>query len=186
MEPETTPQISQTPAELPLSVVQRGEVGRLINELAALDESLLQLGLRRSGSPVALPKTSRLLEQTAQLNKLNLLQTADRQRLQSFLTAVREKAPVLHISFSVDPTPVFLEKLITWLRREIHPQVLLSIGLQPNLGAGCALRSTNKYFDFSLRQAFGRKSNLLKTALTPAPAVTPPAPAAPVPGGSHG
>jgi F0F1-type ATP synthase delta subunit len=159
-----------------MTVIQPTEVGRLIQELKVIDESLLQLGLRHSGAAVQLPKTSWLLEQTAQLNKLNLLQTADRHQLQTFLNGVREHAPVLHISFSADPSPAFLEKLITWLRHEINPQVLLSIGLQPNMGAGCTVRSTNKYFDFSLRQDFARKHGLLKAALsTPVP-----------PGGSSG
>jgi hypothetical protein len=160
------PDTTKPAATLPITVIQPAEVGRLIQELKAIDESLLQLGLRRSGTAVQLPKTSWLLEQTAQLNKLNLLQPADRHQLQAFLNDVRECAPVLHFSFSADPSRAFLEKLITWLRHEINPQVLLSIGLQPNMGAGCTVRSTNKYFDLSLRQDFNRKRGLLKAALS--------------------
>ena len=154
-------------AQLPLAVMRLADVGRLIRELGQIDESLLQLGLRESGAPVQLPKTTRLLEQTARLNGFNLLQTEERKALSKLLEDLRSQAPVLHLSFSTDPPPVFLEKLIDWLRREIHPQALLNIGLQPNIGAGCVLRTTNKYFDFSLRQDFERKRDLLKAALTP-------------------
>jgi hypothetical protein len=35
------------------------------------------------------------------------------------------------------------------------------VGLQPNLGAGSILRTTNKLFDLSLRQDFARKRDIL-------------------------
>lgn len=157
-----------TSAELPLAVIQAADIGRLSRELSAVDENLLQLSLRQGGDPVQFPKTSRLLEQVARLNGMNLMQAEDRKQLLGLLAAISRDAPVLHMSFSVDPTPAFLEKLITWMRREIHPQILLSIGLQPTIGAGCVVRSTNKQFDFSLRQDFLRKRDLLKAALAAA------------------
>jgi hypothetical protein len=150
---------------LPVQVSSPVDVGRLLRELEQLDEALLQLGLRTGGNSVEAPRTSRLLDQTAQLNNVNLLLPPDRALLRRFLTAVRTKAPVLNMSFSADPTPVFLEKLMTWLRREIHPELLLSVGLQPTIGAGCVVRTTNKYFDFSLRQDFIKKRDLLLAAL---------------------
>ncbi len=154
-------------AKLPVLVFSPADLGRLIRELELLDEALLQLSLRPGGKEVKLPKTTRLLDQTAQLNKLNLLQEADRQWLEKSLGAVKGKAPVLHISFSVEPSAAFLEKLLTWLRREIHPLVLVTIGLQPTLGVGCVVRGTNQYFDFSLREAFAKKRHLLLSSLTP-------------------
>ncbi len=162
------PSQSLAQISLPALVVSRVDVGRLLRELEAIDEQLLQLGLRHSGAATQLPKTSRLLEETAELNKCNLLQADDRHQLRQLLETVRQRAPLLHVSFSADPSPVFLGKLVSWLRQEINPHVLLTIGLQPNIGAGCVVRSTNKYFDFSLRQNFAQKHDLLKAALTPA------------------
>jgi F0F1-type ATP synthase delta subunit len=69
---------------------------------------------------------------------------------------------VLHISFSADPSVSFLEKLMAWLRKEIHPLVLVTVGLQPSIGAGCIIRSTNKQFDLSLRQDFKKKQDMLR------------------------
>lgn len=148
-------------AKLPLLVTTPADLGRLERELGLIDESLLQLGLRHGGTETKMPKTSKLMDELIQLNGLNLLRQADRQALYKFLVEVKAKAPVLHISFSADPSPVFLEKLVSWLRQEIHPLVLVTIGLQPNLGAGCVVRSTNKYFDFSLRQDFTKKREML-------------------------
>jgi F0F1-type ATP synthase delta subunit len=65
------------------------------------------------------------------------------------------------MSFSADPSASFIERLMAWLRQEINPYVLVSVGLQPNIGAGCVVRSTNRQFDFSLRQDFLNKRDLL-------------------------
>jgi hypothetical protein len=136
-----------------------------------------------------MPKTSRLLDEFTSTNKLNLLHDKDRARALSFLISVKAKAPVLHMSFSVDPSPAFIQKLMTWLRAEIHPLVLVHVGLQPNIGAGCVVRGTNKYFDFSLRQHFKKQRSLLmeklqgdmqqQAATSEAPQQTPQQPAAP-------
>lgn len=146
---------------LPVTVAGPTDVGRLMRELEAIDNTMLQLGLRQGNTETKLPKTSKLMDQIIHLNKLNLLKQSDRADLQRFLDDVRKRSPVMHISFSADPSPGFLEKLMIWLRREIHPSVLLTIGLQPNIGAGCIVRTTNKQFDFSLRQDFAGKRGLL-------------------------
>lgn len=157
----THPQAAASGPQLPVTIASPADVGRLLRELQNVDEQMLQLGLRQPGGTVSLPRVSQLLEATVQLNKVNLLQPDDRQRLQAALNGLKDSAPRLHISFSSDPSPDFLEKLMAWLRREIHPQMLVTIGLQPNLAAGCVLRSTNRYFDLSLRQEFINKRDLL-------------------------
>lgn len=139
---------------LPLSVVGKIDVGRLYREVEAIDSFLKQSAIREPGTPTKMPKTSRLFDETIEINKINVLHDDDRARLYDFLNQVRNKAPVLHMSFSADPSPLFTQKLITWLRAEIHPIVLLQIGIQPNMGAGCVVRTSNKYFDFSLRTRF--------------------------------
>ncbi|MEO8104985.1 MAG: hypothetical protein ABI602_01475 [Candidatus Saccharibacteria bacterium] len=136
---------------LPGSVVGPVDLGRMLRELATLENTLMQLRLKPDTAP-RLPKTSKLLDQAIELNKLNLLDEADFIALQKFLSHTRECAPVLHISFGADPSAIFTQKLVQWLRQEIDPLVLLTIGLQPTIGAGCVVRSVNKYFDFSLRE----------------------------------
>lgn len=157
------------PFSLPVSVAGPTDVGRLIRELELIDGALLQLGIRTGGTDVKMPKTSRLMDQIIEANKLNLLKQPDRTALAEFLTAVKQHAPVLHMSFSADPSPGFIEKLMIWLRKEIHPSVLLNVGLQPNIGAGCIVRTTNKQFDFSLRQDFRQKRDLLLSQLAAPP-----------------
>lgn len=151
--------------QLPVSVAGPVEIGRLIREVEEVSEKLLQLGLRHAGTKVKMPQTSHLLDQVVELNELNLLHSEDREALKKFLTTVHDNAPVLHMSFSADPAPAFVEKLMAWLRQEIDPQVLLTIGLQPNLGAGCVVRGTNHLFDLSLKQDFIKKRGLLTEKL---------------------
>jgi hypothetical protein len=175
----------QTQYTLSPMVVTPAAVGLLMRELEDLENSLLQLKVREAGKHIALPAISRSMKELTDHNKLNLLHPGDRHALKGFLEEVKASAPQMHISFSTEPTEVFLAELTAWLRREINPRVLFSIGLQPAIGAGCMLRTTNKYFDMSLRQTFVSKRQLLleqivpaAPAPAPAPDPAPPAPAA--------
>ncbi len=164
---ETKAETKNIVEHLPVLVVSPADVGRLLRELETLDATLLDRTLRKSGKEANMLKASQLMDQTVELNKLNLLHDADRLQLRQFLQNIKNRAPVLHMSFSSDPSPAFLSKLMTWLRREIHPQILVTIGLQPSIGAGCIVRSTNRHFDFSLRQDFAKKRDLLLSKLIP-------------------
>jgi hypothetical protein len=163
---------------LPVQVSSRTDVGRLQREMEALDNFLTQAAIREPGTPMKLPKTSRLLDEFINTNQLNPLHDEDRARMLAFIKQVRDHAPVLHISFGADPSAIFVEKLTAWLRKELHPTVMMHVGLQPNIGAGCIVRTTNKQFDFSLRQHFRNQRPLLVQKLhgtiqavpTPAPA----------------
>lgn len=146
---------------LPVSVINRGDVGRLLRELKVLDEFLQQAAIRQPGTSMKMPRTSRFMDELLQANKLNALVEADRKVLLTFIDGVYKKAPTLHLSFNADPSPLFSQRLVTWLRKEIHPHVLVQSGLQPSIGAGCTLRTANKYFDFSLRENFRAKRELL-------------------------
>jgi len=155
--------------QLPVLIVTPSDLGRIIRELTVIDEQMLQLRIRQAGSDVKLPKTTQMMDQLVSGNKLNLLQEDDRRWLLEALNAIRQHAPVLKVSFSVDPSTVFLEKLMVWLRREVHPFALVNIGLQPNIAAGCVVRTTNRVFDFSLRENFNRNRDKLRRALVDAP-----------------
>jgi hypothetical protein len=150
---------------LPIAVASPVDLGRLIREIDSIDSTLSQEALRSGAQPTALPKLSELLTQTVELNKLNLLNPSDRKLLIQFLMSIREKAPRLHMSFSADPSTQFSAKLTSWLRENIHPLVLITFGLQPNIGAGTVVRTTNKYFDFSLGQALAKNRTMLMAQL---------------------
>jgi hypothetical protein len=138
---------------VPSLIMTPTDVSRLSREITALDDYMGQEGLRHPGEPQGkLPKTSRLLDELAQTNSLNLLEQSTRQHLGAFLADVAANAPVVHISFASDPSSAFLQKIVIWFRDNVHPSVLVRVGLQPTIAAGCALQTTNQYFDLSLRR----------------------------------
>lgn len=151
--------------KLPMAVVTQGDVGRLMQEIESIDNFIRQADLQNS-SDIQLPKTSRLFNDLVSINRLDMREGSHRYQVAQLLQVVREKAPVLHMSFNIDPSPIFTERLMTWLRQHIHPFVLLQVGLLPNIGAGCMLRTTNKYYDFSLRQRFTDTKPLLIAKLS--------------------
>lgn len=150
---------------LPPLITGPGDVGRTLLELEQLEDFLSAAALRKNGAATKLPKTSRTLERLAEINDANLLQAADRQRLQAFLTSLQQHAPVLHISFASEPSAAFTAKIVEWLRANISKYVLVQIGLQPSIAAGCIVRTTNKSFDFSLRKNLAKNRGLLLDAL---------------------
>ena len=142
------------------------DVSRLQRELAVLNAYMEQEAIRSPGSAQAkLPKTSRLLDELALENKLNLLDKATRQHLQDFLADVAVNAPVVHVSFAADPSSAFLQKIVQWFRENIHAGTLVRVGLQPSIGAGCTVQTTNKFFDFSLRHHLKENRHVLFEAL---------------------
>lgn len=170
---------SRQELKLPILVFGVVEIRRLRRELEALDEFMHQAAIRQPGSQPALPRLSRLMEAMAADNNRNLLQEADRQELKQFLDSVEKQAPTIHISFASDPSSAFIAKLVTWLRGNIHPQVLLQIGLQPAIAAGCIVRTANKNFDLSLRQNLIQQRSKLIEALDAIGAASAAAPSTP-------
>lgn len=146
---------------LPISIVTKVDVGRLLREVTAIEDFLEQASLRQPGTALQLPKTTRIVDDIITSNKVNLLVETERRGLIKFLTEIREKAPEIHFSFSAEPSMSFTHKLATYVRENIHPHALLQIGLQPTIGAGFMMRTTNKYYDFSLRTTLKAKHQVL-------------------------
>lgn len=142
---------------LPVSIVSPTDIARLTREIEGIDNFFRDQQIRNAGAPNALPRLSKLMDQLAADNQKNLLQAEDRSQLLELLEKLHASAPIMHISFSVDPPGAYVQKIVEWLRNNIHSYVLVTVGLQPNIGAGCIVRTTNKLFDFSLREFFAEK-----------------------------
>jgi hypothetical protein len=165
-----TPPVLFNGVSLPLSIVGPVDLGRLLRELDAVDSQLMEQAIMHAD--IVVPKLSKLLSDLTQLNKADLANDTHRATLRQALADCRLHAPMIHMSFSADPSVIFIERIMAWLRGNISPVVLLTIGLQPNLGAGCLIRTTNRQFDFSLRANFSQNRALLMSKLK-APDVVP-------------
>jgi F0F1-type ATP synthase delta subunit len=151
--------------KLPPNLVSKGDLLKVTRELNALNDFFVGANARTPGTGIQLPKTSNMLEQLASQNGRNLLEEPQRQELYKQLVSLSNQAPNLHISFASEPTPRALEPILVWLRENIHPQVLLSVGFQPIIAAGCVLRTPNKIFDMSMGPHLQKQAPLLMKLL---------------------
>ncbi len=147
--------------KLPTVVMSQVDVARLIRELNGLEDFFTSARLRASGSSITPPKLTRMLENLSRDNKINLLEKDQRQSLIKQLNQLLKTGPMLHISFASEPPPRFLSDIISWLRANIDSQILVQVGLQPTIAAGCVVRTPNKIFDLSLRTYLKQQEDYL-------------------------
>src|SRR5688572_20789527 len=117
--------------KLPLSVISHTDINRVLRELGALDDFFVGAVARRAGTTLAPPRITYQLQQVANDNKFNLLNEPERADLRVKLQQVLKSSPSLHISFAAEPSPRIVDAILGWLRNNIHPQTLLTVGLQP-------------------------------------------------------
>jgi len=147
--------------KIPSLVVSPSDVARLQREIISLNDFFVSAKARQTGTTMQLPKLTRILSQIAKDNKVNLLEEAERNQLSQALNQLYDHSPTLHVSFATEPSPKALEKLVVWIRTNIHPQALVQVGLQPSIAAGCFLRTDNKTFDMSLRSSLKKSEPIL-------------------------
>ena len=171
------------PIRLPTGVVSTGDARRLRRDLAALEDTLQAIRLRTNAPVAKLPRLSRSLEEFASTNRLNFLLPDDRHHAAVFVDYVLKKAPVMSISFASEATRKFTTELVLWLRANFDSEMLLEIGLEPNIAAGSVVRTTNRVFDFSLIKHLAEKRPMLMAKLleTSGPVSHPVVPVAPAP-----
>lgn len=147
-----------TKITLPPEVISPTDISRLRRSSRELADYLRQADL--SGRNVS-PPGNHLLSKFAEANSLDLSKVGDCERAGKLLDELSEIAPKIHISFAAEPSNKFMQKIAGWFRSNINPLTLLTIGLQPSVAAGCYLRTTNRYFDLSLRRHLLEKSQIL-------------------------
>lgn len=150
MRPKQTSRPRPAELKLPIEIVGRPEINGLLRELQAIDDYLATQTAEAKNVPQL--KLSQLLNGLAQQNGYNLLEADQRKELRGRLNSLLKKSPLIRMSFAANPSAEAVEKILVWLRANIHPAVLLQIGLQPSIVAGCVLRTPNRNFDLSLRQ----------------------------------
>jgi hypothetical protein len=155
------------PYILPAAVVSRADMMRLLRELESVDNELEQQKARHQGSSGSyhLPTLSKPLSEFLESNKLDVGNDHARMDLKSQLRKLKDHAPVLHMTFSTEVDPESMQYLTAWVRRELHPQALISIGLQPSLVAGVYVRTPNHVHDLSVRAFMKDSRRIIVEAL---------------------
>ena len=147
--------------KLPLTVTGKPELRRLLRELTKIDDFFVNSAAEKNPSTVTQPRMTPLLNEIAAANQINLLEAAQRKNLINVLNDLLQGAPAINISFATEPSSKALEPILVWLRKNIHPQVLLQVGLQPSIAAGCVLRTPNKIFDMSINARLNNEKEYL-------------------------
>ncbi len=139
---------------LPSALITRADLARLVREVESLDNELEAQKARNHATGQTgyhMPNLSQGLTDFAELNKLDLTDDHGRMTLKEQMKVMKDKAPVMHMTFAVEADPESLKFLVEYIRKELHPQALLSVGLQPALVGGVYLRTPNHIHDFSMR-----------------------------------
>jgi len=149
---------------LPPSIVTKVDVSRMINELESVDNQLTAMAVRaRTTRPPnqTPPILSDQLTDFLKQNKLDIDTGRERRLLIQQLRLLKDKMPVIHMTFAVTADRESLSQLVHWLRTSVHAQAVISVGLQPALVAGVYMRTPNHVHDFSLRAALARSHEAL-------------------------
>jgi hypothetical protein len=149
------------PVRLPTGIVSTGDARRLRRDIASMQETIQAIRIRTNAPVAKLPRLSRSLEEFASTNRLNFLMPEDRHQAEVFMDYVLKHAPVIHISFASEASRRFTTELILWLRANFDSEMLVEIGLEPNMAAGCVVRTSNKVFDFSLGKYLEQKREMM-------------------------
>jgi hypothetical protein len=156
----------QAALRLPIQITHAADIARIGRELQDVEEFLQQSKVRQPGTAMQQrPNIGRKLEVLCETNNLNLLQSEDRARLAGFLKEIEHAAPHFHVSFATEAPQQIVRQITEWLRTNIHPWSLVTIGLSPAIVAGCVIRSTNQVFDMSLQHRFAESSHILSEAI---------------------
>lgn len=152
---------------LPSSVVTKVDVSHLVSEVERIDDALTAAAVRAGvgATQDVAPVVSQQLTDFLAQNTLSLLVAKDRTELIKQLRLLKEKVPVIHMTFAVTADPESLQEIAAWVRTEVSPQAVIAVGLQPSLVAGVYLRTPNHVQDLSLRGRLAEQRDVLAKEL---------------------
>lgn len=150
--------------KLPSILASKQDITHVHRELRVFSDLVMQ-SIMRHEKNIKYPPISATLRALAVENQLDLRDEEICKKLLAALENLKHHAPAIHISFPADPSPEVVQKLVLWLRKEVDPSIVIQIGLQPTIAAGIVMRTSNHYFDFSLRRHFYNNRNKLIEAL---------------------
>jgi F0F1-type ATP synthase delta subunit len=141
------------PLTFPPALVGRSDLSRLLRELEALDNELESQKARSHGKTDGyhIPNMSRALNDFLEINKIDIANDHVRMDIRSQMRKLKDHAPVVHMTFATETDPESMQKIVDWIRKELHPQALISVGLQPSLVGGVYIRTPNHVHDLSIR-----------------------------------
>src|SRR5690349_6713880 len=111
---------------LPMSIVSKGDISRLTNEVERVDNELTEDSVREKvgSNEHAEPVMTDQLREFLSLNNLNLESGHDRAELIKEMRLLKENAQVIHMTFAVPADGESLQQIAKWFRESVHPQTV--------------------------------------------------------------
>ena len=154
------------PFIFPPALVGRRDLTRVLRELEQLDNELESQKARSHGeAQYHMPAISQVLNDMLTTNKVDIANDQTRMKFREQLRKLKDHAPVIHMTFAAEADPGAIQQIVAWIRQELHPQALISVGLQPSLIGGVYVRTPNHVHDFSLREHMKGKRDVIVQSL---------------------
>lgn len=145
---------------LVLSIQKPSQLRKILRELDNLENKISTQRIKNEDQAQDLD-ISPALDELLKENELDIFKDEDFNNLKNFLVSLQDNALVLHFTFNQPASDSTLNKLVKWIRENIDPKTLITTGLNNSIGVGFILRTTNKYYDFSLGHVLRDKRELL-------------------------
>jgi hypothetical protein len=148
----------------PPALVTRADLARIVREVETIDVDLEAQKARNHTTGQTgyhLPNLSRSLNDFVEINKVNIADDHARMLLKEQLRVMKDKAPIMHLTFAVEADPGSLQQLLQYIREQIHPQALLTVGLQPAIIGGVYMRTPNHVHDLTIRSKLAQSRGVI-------------------------
>jgi len=151
---------------LPVSLTGKKELIKVQRELEAMSEQMIasRVVAKETGKDRTVAPLSDTASELLTLNKIE----SDSKSIAGLinqLQTIRDKAPMLRVSFAVEPDRASIAKIVSWFRTEVSPGLLLQIGIQPSIAGGCVVQTPGNRYDFSLRKHILGSTDKFKAVL---------------------
>ena len=163
--------------KLPMVIATKADLVNVLRNLEEVLDTYVENSVRSQEGVdfISRSDVSSNLAALVQANQLKV-EVATLKALQTWLTRLKDHAPMVRFTFASDPTPEFLGQIVSWLRQSSGQFVLIRYGIQPAIAAGCLLYTPAHRYDFSLRSkilkngpVFARIVSAINKPVTPSP-----------------
>lgn len=152
---------------LPDDILRKADIARLVREAENIENATVAARVRTNVTEVK-KRRSPMSDQLADFLDINQLEVGtarQRSKLVSELRKLKDSAPVVHLTFASVADIESIKKVVAWLRTQVHPQVIVHVGLQPDIIGGVYIRTTNRVHDLSIRAKLSESRGVIKKQL---------------------
>jgi F0F1-type ATP synthase delta subunit len=138
--------------KLPVTIATRTQLVNVYENLKSVLEKGIQNNIRANEGVdfEDLPEVSSALAEIIKENNIKV-DNQSLKELEAWMGDLKHTAPVVRFTFASDPENEVVARIVKWLRDESGKEVLVRIGVQPTIAAGCIVHTPSHQYDFSLR-----------------------------------